>query len=135
NVDGFFVNDFAAGKGQRDLEAVPAFYFDFPTQVIRNRHDGHAGELGQGDDAVLDHVTGAARAVRSDGEVVAALGPGGEFAQGLRAAPAGRTAHGFHAETLQYAGEKSSVLAGADHRRQTLGLIAACDVTEISLHA
>src|SRR6185503_5963507 len=61
------------GEGKGDLKSVPTFQAKLPAQALRGGDDGQAGDLGEGNDALLDNVTGTARAVGGDGEVVAAF--------------------------------------------------------------
>ena len=99
-----------------------------------NRNDAATGELGEGDDAVLHDVTGAAGAVGGDGEVEVAAGESGEFAEGLRAAAAGGAADGDDTEAGKDAGEEATVAAGTDHGGEAGGATAFMDVAEVNAH-
>ena len=72
-------DDFTARERQRNLKPVPAFRADFPVQLNATGTMGKAGQLREGNHAFLNLVARSARAVRRDGQVVAALGPGRQF--------------------------------------------------------
>src|SRR5258708_6693197 len=114
DADWFFKNHFTPGKRDWDLKAVPTVQADFPVQMIGDRNDGQAGDLGGGHDAVLYDIAGTARSIWSEREIIAALRPGGQFEQGLRTAPAGGTANRLHFKAFQHTRQKSSVFARAD---------------------
>ena len=80
-----------------------------------------AGEMRERDDAGLDLVTRAARAVGRDGDVVAALGKAGQLDHRLAAAPAGGTTHGLRAAFFHDAGKDGPVTAGTDERGDLAG--------------
>jgi hypothetical protein len=125
----------AAGEREGNLEAVPALDLDFPAQLAGVGDDGEAGDLGQGDDAILDGVAWAARSIRGDGEVIAAAGPRGELQEGLGAAAAGGSADGLDAEVLQDAGEEGTVFAGADECGEAVVPVDGADHAFVDLHA
>ncbi len=76
------------------------------------------GDLGEAQNAFMDGVAGAARAIWRDGEIVPFLAPGKEFEQCLMTAAAAGAADGLHAEPFQNGGEECAVFAGADESGQ-----------------
>ena len=73
----FFQNHVAAGKGQRDLKTIPTVGPKLGGEVIGKRDNGQPGHLRQRHDPFLHDITGTAWTIRSNGQIIAALGPGG----------------------------------------------------------
>lgn len=93
-----------------------------------------SGELREAKNALLDGVSRAAGAVRSDGEIEAALAPGEEFEQCLVAAAAAGSAHGLHVEPFQDRGQERSVFAGADEGGQIAVREFPSDMFSVQVH-
>lgn len=111
---GCIEKEIATGEWERDLELVPTAEAFFGLNAHSDWHNGQAGEFGESDDSFLHDVFGAARAVRSDGDVITFLHPGGEFKQGLGATAAGGTADGLDSVVFEGPGEEGTILARAD---------------------
>src|SRR5882762_9370515 len=97
-------------------------------------NNGKPGDLCQGDYSLLHDIAGPARAVGCNGQIITAIGPGGQFEQGLRTAAAGGASHGLDVETFEDAGKKSAVLARADQGDQAGSSIAWFDVAVMDFH-
>src|SRR6185436_3732766 len=80
----------------------------------RSGDDGQAGKLSEGHDALLQDITGTARAIGSDRNIIAVLSRVGKFKEGLRAPPTGGATDGFNFETAKDRAQKSAIFAGAD---------------------
>src|SRR5262245_56715195 len=122
-------NDRTERKGH--LKTIPALQTDFPSQMLRCGNNGPAGQLGQGDDAILQHVARTARAIRGNGQIVALLSPGRQFQQGLWPTPARRATHRLHTEMFEDASHDATIFAGADDGRKATRLLSPLDVIVI----
>ena len=103
------------GKGYRDNEPVPAVQLPANADLIRNRHDGQGGHLGEFDYTGLNLAPWTARAVRGNGNIVALSSYSGSLDKGSGSAGAGRTADSTKAKSVQEVGEKLPVARSGDH--------------------
>lgn len=116
------------------MKAVPAFQLDFRAQMTGDGDDGQSGNLGEGQDALLDDIRRSFRAVGGYREVKAVFSHRDQFKQSLGSAPAGGAADGSHAEASEDGGEEGAVPAGADETGESLGPVMAASEDGMEFH-
>ncbi len=114
DIDRLADSDGAGAKGQGNLKAVPALKGNLAGEVVSNGENRQTGELGQGDDARVNLITGAAGTVGRDRDIQTLRGAGIEFDQGLGSAAAAGAADRDNVVKLQDAGKHSAIAAGTD---------------------
>jgi hypothetical protein len=125
--NGLVEDEFAPGEREGNLKAVPAFETDLRLGVTGHRDDRQTSDLGDGDDAVLDNVARALRAVRRHGQVVSPVRVAGKFEQGLGTTTAAGAADLLDPEPAQDSSEEGTIFAGADQCREFAGMVPVDD--------
>jgi hypothetical protein len=106
--------DDTAGEGLRYPETVPRSGPPFPGGGESQRHDGSASHARESDDAALDGLGGASRAIGHQYDTVPVSKGARECPKPSRPSPRRRPADDFEAEATDETGHEISVPRAAD---------------------
>jgi len=119
DMDWFAGSQADRAEGVGNHEAVPARKAAATRSGKADGGDGNAGQAGELDDAVLDHLPRAARAIGGDHGVMAVLEPVDQPQEAFRPGPGGGAVGGVNAEAFHHLGDVFTVPALADDHRDS----------------